>query len=91
MIWAVLPFGSSLMMTQAVRNVSASLGDGGLVFVRDYAQGDLAEDKLSQQSSQRCISTHFYARGDGTRAFYFSEVLIKHARFLGIAQYHSLL
>lgn len=44
--------------------------------MRDYAEGDLAEDKLSQQLTQKCIGPHFYARGDGTRAFYFSEVVL---------------
>ena len=65
------------------------LKPGGQVFVRDYAVGDLAEGKLSQRANQRCISSHFYVRGDGTRAFYFSEVgsilsiFWRYAGFLG--------
>lgn len=48
---------------------------GGLVYVRDYAVGDLAENNLEQRADQRCISDHFYLRGDGTRAYYFSKVV----------------
>jgi len=59
---------------QAVASVAETLKPGGLVFLRDYAEGDLAEDKLSQKDSLKCISPHFYVRGDGTRAFYFTEV-----------------
>lgn len=60
-------------MKQAVLSVAETLKPGGLIFLRDYAVGDLAEGRLSQKDSLKCISPHFYVRGDGTRAFYFTE------------------
>lgn len=57
-----------------MQNVAQTMKPGALLFVRDYAVGDLAECKLGQQAAHRRIGSHFYARGDGTRAFYFSEV-----------------
>lgn len=38
----------------------------GTVVVRDYAAGDLAEERLSAQGQHRNISEHLYSRGDGT-------------------------
>ncbi len=45
----------------------------GRVLVRDYAEGDLAESRLAASSRQQKLQDNFYVRGDGTRAFYFSE------------------
>ena len=44
------------------------------MFVRDYALGDMAEGRFAGSRRQKCIGPQFYVRGDGTRAFYFSEV-----------------
>ena len=41
---------------------------------RDYAAGDLAEERLSSQGRQQQLGPNFYVRWDGTRAFYFTEV-----------------
>lgn len=38
---------------------------------RDYAIGDLAQERFSSKDQK--ISENFYVRGDGTRAFYFTE------------------
>ena len=59
---------------QAVRSIAEVLKPGkGRVFVRDYAQGDLAQQRLSTTGRQQKLATNFYMRMDGTRAFYFSE------------------
>ena len=44
------------------------------MFVRDYALGDMAEGRFAGSRRQKCIGPQFYVRGDGTRAFYFSEI-----------------
>ena len=46
----------------------------GHVFFRDYAEGDLAEERLASTGRQQKIEERFYVRGDGTRCYYFSEV-----------------
>lgn len=46
----------------------------GTVVVRDYAEGDLAERRLSTHGAQRKLGENFYVRGDGTRCYYFSQV-----------------
>lgn len=45
---------------------------GARVLVRDYAAGDLAEERLDGRSQQ--LAPHFYVRGDGTRSFFFTPV-----------------
>jgi methyltransferase-like protein 6 len=64
-----------LPRVQAIRNVARTLRPGsGQVLFRDYAVGDLAQDRLAQEGRAQRIGDNFYARWDGTRAFYFSEV-----------------
>lgn len=60
-------------MSFCVRNVATVMRGGkkGVVCVRDYAAGDLAQERLNGKDSQK-ISDNFYVRGDGTRAYYFS-------------------
>ncbi|GAU47956.1 hypothetical protein TSUD_06900 [Trifolium subterraneum] len=43
----------------------------GYVLLRDYATGDLAQERFSGKDQK--ISDNFYVRGDGTRAYYFSN------------------
>lgn len=45
------------------------------VLFRDYATGDLAQERLTCKDQK--ISENFFVRGDGTRAFYFSEEFLK--------------
>jgi len=61
-------------MMAALANVSQALMPGtGCIFFRDYSCGDLAHCRRQAVGKQQKISEGFYARGDGTLAFYFSE------------------
>eukprot|EP00271_Cylindrocystis_brebissonii_P007832 TRINITY_DN21644_c0_g2_i1.p1 TRINITY_DN21644_c0_g2~~TRINITY_DN21644_c0_g2_i1.p1 ORF type:complete len:787 (+),score=119.58 TRINITY_DN21644_c0_g2_i1:73-2433(+) len=62
-------------MPAALKNVTSVLKPGGHVLVRDYAAGDLAEERLAGKSKQK-LDENFYVRGDGTRAFYFTEEVL---------------
>lgn len=53
----------------AVRHVAACLTPGGVILFRDYAAGDLAEERLAAKDQK--LGERFFARGDGTRCFYF--------------------
>lgn len=57
-----------------MQNIATALSRGSLVLMRDYAVGDLAEERLKRNIAQKCLGNHFFVRGDGTRAFYFDEV-----------------
>jgi hypothetical protein len=46
----------------------------GSVIVRDYAVGDLAQQRLASEGRHKRLGPDFYVRGDGTRCLYFSEV-----------------
>ncbi len=60
---------------QAVANVARVLKPGmGRVLVRDYAEGDLAQLRLSGPTRKQRLSHNFYVRSDGTQAYYFSKV-----------------
>ncbi|KAI6196376.1 Cyclin domain-containing protein [Aphelenchoides besseyi] len=54
--------------SQAVRNLFAYVRPGGSVFVRDYGAMDYAMIRFGRGAK---IADRFYARQDGTRAFYF--------------------
>ncbi|KAF3447285.1 hypothetical protein FNV43_RR12467 [Rhamnella rubrinervis] len=55
----------------SVTECSKILKPNGYVLFRDYATGDLAQERLICKDQK--ISENFYVRGDGTRAFYFSN------------------
>ncbi|CAI5535816.1 unnamed protein product [Closterium sp. Naga37s-1] len=61
-------------MPLAVANVATVLKPGGHVLVRDYAAGDLAQERLRRKEQH--IADNFYVRGDGTRAYYFTEAAL---------------
>ncbi|BDA43460.1 probable tRNA N(3)-methylcytidine methyltransferase METTL6 at N-terminal half [Coccomyxa sp. Obi] len=64
-------------MAKVLQNIGKTLKVGsGRVLVRDYAEGDLAQARLAGPSKQQQLGDHFYVRGDGTRAFYFPEVML---------------
>ncbi|KAG6541467.1 hypothetical protein Mapa_017140 [Marchantia paleacea] len=62
-------------MPAVVRNVKSVLKPGGHILLRDYAVGDLAQERF--MTKDQMISENFYVRGDGTRAYYFSEEGLK--------------
>ncbi|KAG2425509.1 hypothetical protein HXX76_013718 [Chlamydomonas incerta] len=61
-------------MAAAVHNVARCLRPGGgrLLF-RDYAEGDLAQERLAGGDRPKRLGHNFYVRGDGTRCYYFGQ------------------
>lgn len=58
-------------MALVLQNIRKVLKPNGHVLFRDYAVGDLAQERFSVKDQK--ISENFFVRGDGTRAFYFSD------------------
>ncbi|CAA7036869.1 unnamed protein product [Microthlaspi erraticum] len=71
----VLSAVSPEKMPFVLQNIKKVLKPNGCILFRDYAVGDLAQERFSGKDQK--ISENFYVRGDGTRAFYFSNEFLE--------------
>ena len=69
----VLSAISPARMCAAIAAVASSLRPGGVMLVRDYAQGDGAQQRFQASRRPKQLDEHgrFFVRQDGTRAYYF--------------------
>lgn len=72
----VLSAISPSRMLAALVNINSVLRVGGIVYFRDYSFGDLAQKRLDTRGRARKIEENFFARGDGTRAYFFTEAML---------------
>ncbi|PRW58059.1 Methyltransferase 6 [Chlorella sorokiniana] len=65
------------LQRRAIRRVAATLRPGGRLLFRDYAAGDLCQERLAGEGRQQQLGDNFFVRWDGTCAYYFTEERVR--------------